>query len=82
MSTNHFYERAEVIHEVVEARRSEVCYKLLVELITKKVSNVGEKRVLDIGCGDGSFTVRLRKYSRVLGSTFRRKRLIWPEKLA
>ena len=67
MSTNHFYERAEVIHEVAEARRSEVCYKLLVELITKRVSNVGEKRVLDIGCGDGSFTVRLRKYSRVLG---------------
>lgn len=67
MRTNHFYERAEVIHEVVEAKRSEVCYKLLVELITKKVNNVAEKRLLDIGCGDGSFAVRLRKYSRVFG---------------
>jgi SAM-dependent methyltransferase len=65
--TNNFYERAEVIHEVVEAGRSEVCHKLLVELITKRVNNVGEKRILDIGCGDGSFAVRLRNYSRVFG---------------
>jgi SAM-dependent methyltransferase len=67
MKIGDFYERKEVIHEVVEARRSEVCYKLLVELITKKVNNVGEKRILDVGCGDGSFAVRLRKYSRVFG---------------
>jgi ubiquinone/menaquinone biosynthesis C-methylase UbiE len=67
VDANRFYERDEVIHEVVEAERSEVCYGFIVELVTKKVNNTGEKRILDIGCGDGSFAVRLGKYSRVFG---------------
>lgn len=64
---NHFYEREEVIHEVVEARRSAVCYEIIVKLLADRVGNLGEKRVLDIGCGDGSLSINFRKYSEVFG---------------
>jgi ubiquinone/menaquinone biosynthesis C-methylase UbiE len=67
MNINHFYERAEVVHEVVEAKRSAVCYAFMVGLVTKRTNKVGDKRILDIGCGDGSFAIRLRKYSEVFG---------------
>jgi len=60
-----FYERTEVIHEVVEARRSEICYGLIKE---KLLRNSGErKRILDIGCGDGSFSSRFERYCNVFG---------------
>lgn len=67
MKVDDFYERTEVVHEVVEAKRSEICYDLIIDLITKKISPNGRKRILDIGCGDGSFIVMLKKYCEVFG---------------
>jgi len=67
MNTEHFYERAEVIHEVVEAKRSKVCYDLIVDLTTKTANSINAKRILDIGCGDGSFVARFKGHSEVFG---------------
>jgi SAM-dependent methyltransferase len=67
MKINHFYERAEVIHEVVKARRSEICYELIIDLITKRIKYGNAKRILDIGCGDGSFIIKFRKHCDVFG---------------
>lgn len=49
MKTNEFYEREEVIHEVVEAQRSKLCYNLIIKLITENMDNEEQKRILDIG---------------------------------
>jgi ubiquinone/menaquinone biosynthesis C-methylase UbiE len=68
MKIDDFYERADVIHEVVEAERSRVCYNLMMDLITShKIDRKGEERILDIGCGDGSFIMHFKKYCRVFG---------------
>jgi ubiquinone/menaquinone biosynthesis C-methylase UbiE len=50
-----FYEREDVIHEVVEARRSQTCRRLVLQLINKKLGENRSRRILDVGCGDGSF---------------------------
>ena len=68
-----FYERTEVIHEIVEAKRSEICYSLIVDLITKEISRRGRKKILDIGCGDGSFIIRFKKYCEVFGVDISRR---------
>lgn len=65
MRPDIFYERTEVTHEVVEAKRSEICYDLIVDLITGETNR--PKKLLDIGCGDGSFSARLRKCCEVFG---------------
>jgi ubiquinone/menaquinone biosynthesis C-methylase UbiE len=67
MEIDDFYERTEVIHEVVEAKRSEICYNLIINLITKEISRRGRKKILGIGCGDGSFIIRFKKYCEVFG---------------
>jgi len=54
MRNNGFYEKTEVIHEVAEFKRSEICYNLIVDLLTKETANKGQKKVLDIGCIEGS----------------------------
>jgi SAM-dependent methyltransferase len=62
-----FYERIEVIHEVVEAPRSRICYNLLRELVTERPEDESVMRILDIGCGDGSFAARFRRDAEVFG---------------
>jgi cyclopropane fatty-acyl-phospholipid synthase-like methyltransferase len=56
-----------VIHEVVEAERSKICYNLIIDLITSKIDCKGEERILDIGCSDGSFITHFKKYCKVFG---------------
>jgi ubiquinone/menaquinone biosynthesis C-methylase UbiE len=65
--TANFYEKPEVIHEVVEAERSRICYDLILNLITERADKQRSGRILDIGCGDGSFSMRFRKYCKVFG---------------
>lgn len=67
MKIDDFYEKTEVIHEVAEAKRSEICYNLIIDLITNEISRRGRKKILDIGCGDGSFIIRFKKYCEVFG---------------
>ncbi|MDH5754020.1 MAG: class I SAM-dependent methyltransferase [Candidatus Bathyarchaeota archaeon] len=67
MKIDDFYERTEMIHEVVEAKRSEICYNLVIDLITREINRRRRKKILDIGCGDGSFIVRFKKYCEVFG---------------
>jgi len=67
MKKDDFYERTEVIHEVVEAERSEICYNLLIDLIAKENNHTGKKRILDIGCGDGSFIKKFENDCEVFG---------------
>jgi methionine biosynthesis protein MetW len=62
-----FYERTEVVHEVVESERSEICFDLINNLVSKKTSHVARSKVLDIGCGDGSFIARFEKRCRIFG---------------
>jgi len=66
MKKNDFYEREEVIHEIVEARRSEICYNLMKRLITKTCEG-RKKKILDIGCGDGSFIVKFKEDCEAFG---------------
>jgi len=66
MKIGDFYERTEVIHEVVEAKRSEICCNLIIDLITKEISR-RRKKILDIGCGDGCFIIRFKNYCEVFG---------------
>lgn len=54
MKIDDFYERTEVIHEVVEAKRSEISYNLITDLITNEINRRVRKKILNIGCGDGS----------------------------
>jgi ubiquinone/menaquinone biosynthesis C-methylase UbiE len=67
MKVGDFYERKEVIHEVVEAKRSEICYNLITDLITNKTATGVKKRILDIGCGDGSFIIKFKKHCETFG---------------
>jgi len=67
MKINDFYERTEVIHELIEAKRSEICYNLIIDLITNKINRRGRKKILDIGCGDGSFIIKFKKYCELFG---------------
>jgi ubiquinone/menaquinone biosynthesis C-methylase UbiE len=73
MKIGDFYERKEVIHEVVEAKRSKICYNLIINLITNEISRKGRKKILDIGCGDGSFIIRFKKYCKVFGVDISRR---------
>ena len=73
MKIDDFYERTEVIHEVAEAKRSEICYNLIIDLITNEISRRGRKKILDIGCGDGSFIIRFKKYCEVFGVDISRR---------
>jgi len=63
----NFYEKPEVIHEVVDAERSRICYDLILNLITERVDKQRSGRILDIGCGDGSFSTRFKEYCKVFG---------------
>ena len=67
MKIDDFYERTEVIHEVVEAKRSEISYNLITDLITNEINRRVRKKILNIGCGDGSFIVKFKKYCEVFG---------------
>jgi methionine biosynthesis protein MetW len=67
MERGDFYERKEVIHEVVEAKRSKICYNLILNLITNKIASGRKNRILDIGCGDGSFIIRFKKHCETFG---------------
>ena len=67
MKRNDFYERTEVIHEVVEAKRSELCYNLIIDLLSKENDHKIKKKILDIGCGDGSFIKKFEKCCEVFG---------------
>jgi ubiquinone/menaquinone biosynthesis C-methylase UbiE len=67
MKVDKFYEKEEVIHEVVEAKRSELCYDLLINLIAKDMNSGKRKRILDVGCGDGSFIRKFKDYCEVFG---------------
>jgi methionine biosynthesis protein MetW len=67
MKLTGFYERREVIHEVVEAKRSKICYSLILNLITNKIASGRKNRILDIGCGDGSFIIKFRKLCETFG---------------
>jgi methionine biosynthesis protein MetW len=67
MKIGDFYERKEMTHEVVEAKRSRICYNLILNLITNKISSERIKRILDIGCGDGSFIIKFKKHCETFG---------------
>jgi len=67
MSIDGFYERTEVTHEVIEAERSEICYDLIIDLLTNEISRRGRTTILDIGCGDGSFIINFKEYCEVFG---------------
>lgn len=67
MKIGDFYERKEVIHEVVEAKRSKICYNLIINLITNEIARGRIKRILDIGCGDGSFIIKFKKHCETFG---------------
>jgi ubiquinone/menaquinone biosynthesis C-methylase UbiE len=67
MKSGDFYERNEVIHEVVEAKRSKICYNLILDLITKRIASGRKYRILDVGCGDGSFIARFNEYCETFG---------------
>jgi SAM-dependent methyltransferase len=62
-----FYERTEVIHEVAEAQRSKVCWDLLHDLVAERSEDENVTRILDIGCGDGSFAARFGKDAEIFG---------------
>jgi SAM-dependent methyltransferase len=66
LEAGDFYERAEVIHEVVEAKRSEISYNVISDLAARNVS-CKKGSLLDIGCGDGSFVARFKRRCEVIG---------------
>jgi len=67
MNRGGFYERKEVIHEVVEAKRSKICYNLIIDLIPNVINQRRRKKILDIGCGDGSFIIKFKENCEVFG---------------
>lgn len=73
MKIGNFYEKEEVIHEVVEAKRSKLCYNLIIDLITKDVGSGKRKRILDVGCGDGSFIRKFKEVCEVFGVDISRR---------
>ena len=62
-----FYEADAVIHEVVEARRSQICMNLIKRLKSDNRKLNCVVKILDIGCGDGSFIRKFRSDSEVFG---------------
>jgi len=66
LAASKFYERAEVIHEVAEAKRSRICHDLIADLLRRGLGNEVSK-LLDVGCGDGSFAARFKQCCRVTG---------------
>jgi len=65
-----FYENEKVIHEVVESRRSKLCYKLIMDLLCVMISSGKSRksaRILDVGCGDGSFISQFKGDCNVFG---------------
>jgi len=62
-----FYEKEEVIHEVIEAERSKICYNIIINLIGNRTNNGERKRILDVGCGDGSFIKKFKETCEVFG---------------
>ena len=67
MKTSNFYERKEVIHEIAEAKRSKICYDLITDLIISRTATGIKNRILDIGCGDGSFIIKFKKHCETFG---------------
>jgi methionine biosynthesis protein MetW len=67
MKIGDFYEREEVIHEIVEAEKSKICYNLILKLITSKIAGERKSKILDIGCGDGSFIAKFRDRCKLFG---------------
>lgn len=67
LKISDFYESDKVIHEFVEAKRSQICYNLIIDLITNKINHRKKMKFLDIGCGDGKFAVNFKKYCEVYG---------------
>ena len=80
MKNDGFYERVEVIHEVVESKKSEICYNLIVDLLAKGTNRKGQERILDIGCGDGSFIAKFRDRCKVFGVDISAKAIKLAEK--
>jgi len=66
MTLNDFYEKDEVIHEVVEASRSVLSYKLIKKLVSESAS-YQKSRMLDVGCGDGSFIRQFQDKCQIFG---------------
>jgi len=67
VKSDDFYERNRVTHEIIHAKRSEICYNLITDLITNKI-NCGEKaKILDLGCGDGKFIAKFGKRCEIFG---------------
>jgi len=73
MKIGDFYERKEAIHEVVEAKRSKICYNFITDLITNEIAGRRIKRILDIGCGDGSFIIQFKKHCETFGVDISRR---------
>lgn len=67
MKIDDFYKSKHVIHEVVEVKRSEICYNLILDLIPSKFSQQENVKILDVGCGDGSFIIKFKKHYDVFG---------------
>lgn len=70
MNIDEFYEKEEILQKFYENGKSErrkLCYKLIMDLIKEKLRNQCVKRILDIGCGDGSFTKMFKGYAEVFG---------------
>lgn len=64
---SNFYDRTGSIHEVVEAKRSQICYSLIMGLMRDEIRNDGPKRILDVGCGDGRFISLFKECCHVYG---------------
>jgi ubiquinone/menaquinone biosynthesis C-methylase UbiE len=62
-----FYDRTGAIHEVAEARRSQICCGLIMGLMPVEIRSDGPKRILDVGCGDGSFISQFKEFFQVYG---------------
>lgn len=75
-----FYENDKVIHAVVEAERSKICHRLIIYLISKDKTMIDKKRILDIGCGDGSFIKKFKEECEVFGIDISLKALKKAEK--
>jgi 2-polyprenyl-3-methyl-5-hydroxy-6-metoxy-1,4-benzoquinol methylase len=67
MEKDGFFEIKEAIHEVVEDARSKICYSLILDLMSNEIATGGKNRILDIGCGDGSFITKFRKHCETFG---------------
>jgi len=67
MKIDSFYERTEVIHEVVESERSEICFDLINNLVSREIGHRTKSKILDIGCGDGSFIAKFWDRCKVFG---------------